>query len=258
MVSVATTLGVRDKTVFGTRATEAFLRSDGTYKVLTNRGDILTCDFLVLAQGVLSTPKLPDIEGLSRFRGELIHSSSWPRGLDLTGRTVGVIGTGATAVQLIPEAAKKAKQLYVFQRTPTWAGPRDDELTPSDLAARIRAEPGFVESLVAKRSAEIDLFNETLNSPAKNERLCRLLGDRIASVVDDPTVAAALTPTYNDFDIDLTHLSSLASTNTVAAVPCRVVYTTLPDAFVLTVVRSVSLCVQIGASGTRSAASGSA
>ena len=85
----------------------------------------VTCNYLVLAIGPLSTPKLPAVRGLGVFKGRLVHSANWDWSLeDLRGQTVGIVGTGATAVQVVPELAPVVHKLVVFQRTPCWCAAR--------------------------------------------------------------------------------------------------------------------------------------
>ena len=82
--------------------------------------------FVVSAVGQLNQPAWPDIPDFSAFSGKLMHSATWDTSYDLSGKTVAVIGNGASAVQLIPEVAKKAKHLTVFQRSPNWIVERND------------------------------------------------------------------------------------------------------------------------------------
>ncbi|TSE00736.1 NAD(P)/FAD-dependent oxidoreductase [Skermania sp. ID1734] len=103
-------------------------------------GETLTARFLVTATGYLSQPNTPDIEGIDSFAGKIVHTADWDDSYDATGRRVAIIGTGATAVQLIPELARKAKALTVFQRTPIWVVPKIDAPIPGvvqQLFARI-------------------------------------------------------------------------------------------------------------------------
>lgn len=95
------------------------------WRIRTSRGS-LTARVLVAATGTLSTPSLPDIPGLDSFEGRIFHSSRWDHALDLRGRHVAVIGTGASAVQFVPEIQPEVEKLTVFQRTPGWLLPRAD------------------------------------------------------------------------------------------------------------------------------------
>jgi cation diffusion facilitator CzcD-associated flavoprotein CzcO len=89
-------------------------------------GETLTARYLVTATGFLSQPKLPDIPGIDTFAGKIVHTADWDDDYDPTGRRVAIIGTGATAVQLIPELADRAADLTVYQRTPIWVAPKVD------------------------------------------------------------------------------------------------------------------------------------
>jgi cation diffusion facilitator CzcD-associated flavoprotein CzcO len=89
-------------------------------------GAVLRSRYLISATGLLSQPKLPDIPGLDSFAGKTMHSARWDHGYDLGQKRVAVIGTGATAVQLVPEIASTVSRLFVFQRTPIWVGSRPD------------------------------------------------------------------------------------------------------------------------------------
>ncbi|MCF6386320.1 NAD(P)/FAD-dependent oxidoreductase [Mycobacterium sp. MBM] len=89
-------------------------------------GEVLSTRYLITATGFLSQPKIPDIPGIDSFAGRVIHTTDWQDDYDPTGERIAVIGTGATAVQLIPELAKKAAELTVYQRTPIWVVPKID------------------------------------------------------------------------------------------------------------------------------------
>ena len=104
--------------------------------------ETLTTRYLITATGFLSQPKLPDISGIDSFAGKVIHTAQWDDDFDPAGRRIAIIGTGATAVQLIPELAKAAADLTVYQRTPIWVVPKIDlrfGLRTKKLFARIPA-----------------------------------------------------------------------------------------------------------------------
>jgi cation diffusion facilitator CzcD-associated flavoprotein CzcO len=95
-----------------------------TWTAATNRGDTIVAEHVVMATGQLSVAQLPDIPGFEDFEGEVLHTGSWPReGVELAGKHVGVIGTGSSGVQVIPQLAKQAEHLYTFQRTAHFAIP---------------------------------------------------------------------------------------------------------------------------------------
>ena len=108
------------------------------WKVALADGETLTSRFLITATGFLSQPKTPDIPGVTSFKGRIIHTTAWDDGYDPANRRIGIIGTGATAVQLIPELAKKAADLTVYQRTPIHVVPKLD-VHISDSAKRLFA-----------------------------------------------------------------------------------------------------------------------
>ncbi len=107
----------------------------------SGRVTTLSADVVVSAVGLFSAPKLPDIDGLTSFRGHVMHTSAWDHDVDLTGRRVAVIGTGASAVQVVPEVARIASSVTVFQRTPPWMVPKDDRPFSADEQARFRRYP---------------------------------------------------------------------------------------------------------------------
>jgi cation diffusion facilitator CzcD-associated flavoprotein CzcO len=144
--------GLYEKACFQTVITEArWLEGDKRWLVETDRGDRLTATYLVLACGRQSLPKLPRIAGIDTFEGHAFHSSRWDynyTGGEDTGeltklrdKRVAVVGTGATAVQIVPEVAKYARKLYVFQRTPSAVYVRGQRETPPDHADM--SKPGW-------------------------------------------------------------------------------------------------------------------
>ena len=116
--------GVRDHFHFGVEFLDA--RWEGTAWAIDTSAGSLTADFVVSAAGGLSEPKMPDIDGIDSFAGEIMHSARWDHSVDLTGKRVAVIGTGASAIQIVPEIAKVAGHLDVYQRTAPWVMKRKD------------------------------------------------------------------------------------------------------------------------------------
>ncbi|NUS42307.1 MAG: NAD(P)/FAD-dependent oxidoreductase [Mycobacteriaceae bacterium] len=101
----------------------------------------VTGRYLLTATGFLSQPKMPDIEGIDTFAGTVIHTTDWDASYNPAGRRIGVIGTGATAVQLIPEMARTAAELTVYQRTPIWVVPKVDFRIPKSVQALFAGLP---------------------------------------------------------------------------------------------------------------------
>src|SRR6202140_3060545 len=133
-------------TVEGTTWDEA----SGRWIVETDRGDKVRARFVILANGILTTPKLARIAGMEKFKGESFHTSRWDYNIDLRGKRVGIIGTGATAVQAGPELAKVVGQLYVFQRTPSSIDVRDQRETTDEERATWANEPGWARARRAR------------------------------------------------------------------------------------------------------------
>ena len=98
----------------------------GVWRIAVASGATMSAQYLITATGFLSQPKVPDIPGVASFAGKVIHTTAWDDSYPFEDRRVAVIGTGATAVQLIPELAKKVADLTVYQRTPIWVVPKID------------------------------------------------------------------------------------------------------------------------------------
>ena len=109
---------------FSTEITRAEYQADrGIWLVTTGDGATHTCRFFISGMGMISQPQIPNIPGQATFKGPCFHSSRWPEGLEFAGKRVGIIGAGATTVQMLPEVAKTAAQVTVFQRTPNFVMP---------------------------------------------------------------------------------------------------------------------------------------
>ena len=183
------------------------------WRIGTDRGDTMTAQFVICANGTLSKPKLSKIEGMASFAGHSFHTSRWDyayTGDDLSGlkdKVVGIIGTGASAVQAIPRLARAAKALYVFQRTPSSIDLRNDRPTDPDWEARL--QPGWQAARRAKHLKGRDLPPEkkaemaALSREAKiqrqeNDNIDHMMRihRRIDEIVEDPATAQALKPWY--------------------------------------------------------------
>jgi len=121
------TYGLGPHIRFGQRVAGAeFDTASGTWAVRLASGEVLTARALVLANGALHIPNQPAIPGLEDFQGERFHSAQWNHDAELRGKRVAVIGTGASAIQIVPEIARQVSHLDVFQRTPPWIMPKPD------------------------------------------------------------------------------------------------------------------------------------
>ena len=131
-----------------TKVKSAHWQSDSRSWLLTDStGKQYSTRFLITAMGILSQPSLPNIPGVETFRGEAWHPARWPKDWNLDGKRVGVIGTGATAIQLIPEIAKTGlQQLTVFQRRANWSAPlRNDSISPEEMAKIKKNYPAILK-----------------------------------------------------------------------------------------------------------------
>ena len=131
--------GIRSRIRFNTKVLAAEFDDEnrcGEWPGQTDRGGEITARFLISASGVLTVPNLPDIDGVDSFAGITMHTARWDHSQDLTGKRVAVIGTGASAVQVIPEIAPIVAELTVFQRTPIWCFPKFDVPLPAPPAWR--------------------------------------------------------------------------------------------------------------------------
>ncbi|MGV0578651.1 NAD(P)/FAD-dependent oxidoreductase [Mycolicibacterium elephantis] len=201
---VADKYDVRRHMRFGTTVEGArWDEEDRVWRVALAGGETLTARYLITATGFLSQPHTPDIPGITGFSGKVIHTTAWDHDYDLTGKRVAIIGTGATAVQLIPELAKKAADLTVYQRTPIWVVPKlDFKFSPGAkrLFARVplaqRAIRAITDSLyeffiyvvLHHRQLLFRRLNITASDLAKLHRFLS---------VRDPELRKKLTPDYD-------------------------------------------------------------
>ncbi|MFE3322284.1 flavin-containing monooxygenase [Nocardia sp. NPDC059195] len=192
--------GLRPRIRFGTTVIGADFDEPADRWVLhTADGSELTARFVISATGVLTRPKLPDIPGIETFSGTVMHTSRWDHRQDLRGKRVAIIGTGASAVQVIPEIASQVEHLTVFQRTPIWCLPRPD--LPLPLAARLALKvPGgrTLTRLVSQTYVEFTFplaahYHRSLPTAAIGERAGLA---HLRRQVKDPAIRAALTPKY--------------------------------------------------------------
>lgn len=170
--------------------------STAQWDVVTSQGR-LTADVLVAATGALSTPKLPDVPGIESFRGTMFHSATWNHDHDLTGERVAVVGTGASAVQFVPEIADRTHRLTVFQRTPAWVIPRlDRTLGPLEKAMyrRFPASHKLVRGIIySYREAYVTAL---AHHPTVLPAVTNIAKVHLRRQVKNKTKRAALTPDF--------------------------------------------------------------
>jgi cation diffusion facilitator CzcD-associated flavoprotein CzcO len=166
------------------------------WRIQTSRGD-MTADVLISAAGPLSEPALPDISGLASFPGPVFHSSRWDHGFDLNGKRVAVVGTGASAIQIVPEIQPAVRRLVLFQRTPAWVMPRRDRSISDTEKWLYRHVP------LTQRAARLGIYaaRESLvgafvKRPEMLRRAQRIALANMAKSIADPGLRAKLTPDY--------------------------------------------------------------
>lgn len=192
---------VRRRTRLRTSIVAATFDDDAhLWRLDTNAGDTITTRYVVGATGVLTQPKLPDIDGLDDYTGTIMHTARWDHDLDLTGRKIAIIGTGASAVQAIPKLADQAEHLTVFQRTPIWCLPKPDARISSVARGVLRAVPGAQRLSRLASQAYVELtfpiaahYAGVLPVAAAGERMGL---SHLRKAVHDPATREALTPKY--------------------------------------------------------------
>ena len=229
---VAGRFGLEKDIQFDTRVEAAIYdEKAGCWAVRTSGGAETAAQFLILATGCLSSAKLPEIEGLETFAGERYHTGRWPRqAVDFSGKRVGVIGTGSSAIQAIPLIAREARTLTVFQRTPTYSVPARNGAIDPEYEARIKADyAGFrarnsrmpaafgsnlprSEALALSAAPEernrafeerwrhgglpfLGAFGDLMLNGEANAAAAEFVRAKIRAQVSDPAVAHRLTPT---------------------------------------------------------------
>jgi cyclohexanone monooxygenase len=221
---------LRRSVIFDTRVVSAhFHDAENVWEVSTEAGEKLFTRYLITAVGCLSASRIPEIKGLNNYRGKVYHTGRWPHeGVDFSGMRVGVVGTGSSAIQAIPEIAKQATHMHVFQRTPNFSLPaHNTPLTPEKVqywksqyaalrkAAREEYPSGTIYSLPSKSAHEADdeerkqefarrwamggnelayAYNDLTHDQRANDMVAEFVRDRIREIVKDPELAETLCP----------------------------------------------------------------
>ncbi|HSL50635.1 MAG TPA: NAD(P)/FAD-dependent oxidoreductase [Candidatus Deferrimicrobiaceae bacterium] len=226
---VADRFDLRRDIQFETRVTSAvFDEAAGRWTIETDRGDRVAARFCIMATGCLSDAQVPDFKGLETFEGQWYHTGKWPHaGVDFTGRRVGIIGTGSSAIQSIPIIARQAAHLFVFQRTPNYSMPAQNAPLDPEYERRVKehyadfrrqareSRVGFVvdrsgDSALAvpeeEREREYEkrwrrgglgfsaAYSDLLVSQEANDTAAEFFRAKIRAIVRDPAVAELLCP----------------------------------------------------------------
>ncbi len=193
--------GLRPKVRFKTRINGATFDDEAHLWHLTSEeGEEITTRFVIGATGVFNEPRLPDIAGVADFEGETLHTARWDHDVSLEGKRVAIIGTGASAVQVIPEIAPQVEHLTVFQRTPIWCLPKPDNSLDGSLVRRLSKLPGGqgLTRLLSQVFVEVTFpwalhFHRFLPISKIGTRIGRQF---LQDEVRDPVVRDKLTPRY--------------------------------------------------------------
>jgi cation diffusion facilitator CzcD-associated flavoprotein CzcO len=151
---------------------------------------------LVSAIGLFHTPAQPDIDGLADFAGTQFHSARWDHGHDLTGRRVAVIGTGASAIQVVPAIAPATEHLDVYQRTPAWILPRKDEPFSEADKRRFAEDPAAARALRDRLYDEFESATTFVHGDPVGALIADIARGYLERKVPDPVLRARLTPSY--------------------------------------------------------------
>lgn len=206
-VDVARRFGLYERCRFGANVEREEWDDQGSFwKLHIHDGSVITARFLISAIGAFVRPKEDvGITGAKSFKGKVQRPSSWDHDYDMAGKTVGIIGTGASAVQLIPSIAPEVEHLTVFQRTPVWSLPKPDFAVPKVLK-RLLAIPGVAAGLHGGALVIMDLLLRSLVKPPS--RVVEPVMDKVDAwsiagyrryvgrVITDPTTADQLTPNF--------------------------------------------------------------
>ena len=197
LVRCADEFGVRPHMRFGHELTGAsWDQAEQIWRLETNEGDF-TADVLVSAVGGLSEPRIPELPGLGEFQGEVFHSAAWKHDVDLSGKRVAVVGTGASAIQIVPKLQREVEQLHVFQRTPAWIMPHTDRPLPRWYRRLFKRAPALQRvvrnAIYWGRETFVIGFMGKDRMRIANWAARRLL----ARQVPDPELRAKLTPDYS-------------------------------------------------------------
>jgi cyclohexanone monooxygenase len=196
---VAESRGILDRIRFSSNVVRIAYDGDGTWRVETKHGDQGRFNAVVLATGILHKPVLPKIAGLADFAGASFHSSQWDHGQSLTGKRVGIIGTGSTATQILPAIVDQVAQVSLFQRTPQWIIAVPNNALPEEKKAAFRRDPAKMKALyeflndIFNQRFAASLVGENPDGLAEIDRLCR---ENLEINVHDAELRRRLTPSY--------------------------------------------------------------
>ena len=212
-----------------------YQKDTGLWRVTTGGGDTFTCKYFISSMGMISEPVIPKTKGMDTFKGPLFHSSRWPEGIEYAGKRVGIIGAGATTVQMLPVMAKTAASVTVFHRTPNFILPAMQQpMTPEwekdikenydEIVAKCRnhifgmafdtAEGRMAVDTPAEERQRIfeekwtgsfrwvfETFEDLLASPEANLMASEFIINKMKERIEDPRVAELLVPKPGEYPL---------------------------------------------------------
>jgi cyclohexanone monooxygenase len=198
---VATDAGILDRVVLETAVLDSTWDEAQQRWIVTTRSAAGTTTYaartLIAGAGGLSEPSLPDIDGIGSFEGETFHSARWNHDVDLTGKRVAVIGTGASAIQLVPEVQKIAARVDVYQRTPNWIIPRNERRFTTLEKTLFRHVPGVQRAVRAGVYATLEARVPAFaRFPGLMRAVEAQAKKNMRRAISDPALLEAVTPTY--------------------------------------------------------------
>ncbi|RFU88670.1 NAD(P)/FAD-dependent oxidoreductase [Streptomyces triticagri] len=194
---VADTFGLRPHIRFNSEVKQMRWDNDALHWEIDTSAGSITAEVVVSATGPLSDPKVPDIEGLDGFEGKVFHSARWDHDYDLRGKRVAMIGTGASAIQIVPAIQAEVERMTLFQRTPPWVMPRADR--PISGAERwLHRQLPFTTSarrglLWGIRELQVQAFTKRPNELGLVESIAKR---NMKRAIKDPALRDKLTPSY--------------------------------------------------------------
>jgi cyclohexanone monooxygenase len=163
--------------------------------IVTTKAGVYHARAVISCAGYLHEPSIPALPGLADFPGTVFHSSRWRRDHDLTGERVAVIGTGASAIQFVPEIQPRVARLHVFQRSPQWILPKPDH-TLTDLEKGLFQRPAALHAWRAMLYGTLETFGVGFRRPRMLKAMERIARRHLDRAVADPALRSALTPDY--------------------------------------------------------------
>jgi cation diffusion facilitator CzcD-associated flavoprotein CzcO len=190
--------GVRALCRFDASVAQAVWDEDaGLWTLRCEDGRVFKAPLVIGAVGMFSEVSIPEIDGLAGFKGEMFHSARWNPQSDLRGRRVAVIGSAASAVQLIPEIAPEVEQLYVYQRSPNWVLPKEDQPYSPDQVAAFRDNPAAMPDLRKEIFDGVEIQRAYMTKAGSEKvRQAQDSGLKHMMAVKDPVLRNKLVPNY--------------------------------------------------------------